>query len=261
MPATFYPVLHHPQKFLLVDEPNMRGFSAFYILLASGRLFFIPFFAVVHALPCDQNALSLPSSSSPYPPSCRTTLNSGSESAPNNTTSLTKLFLNTPAQLEHIDSTQNFTYLTSTLVLTIILFVIFAALLIVLLFFGPNILSFLRQKTKKEEKPKLGFGFDGLSKQELRGLRLKEEEAAAKTSWFTKLPIRPPALTLKHTLSPLLPIQIPRETSSQSEDSQSVESIEFDDEKEDETDRSHSQEYASDDGYSESLCKDEIRHV
>ena len=208
----------------------MRGSSAFYIFLACGRLFCVPFFTIVHGLPCVQKAFSLPSSPSPYPPSCRMTLNNGTESAPNNTTSLKELVLNTPANL---NSPQN-TYLTSTLVLTIILFVILAALLITLLFFGPNMLSCLRQKMRKEEQPKLGFGFDGLSKQELRGLRLKEEQAAAKTSWFTRLPIRPPALTLKHTSSPLLPIQIPSlsETSaSQSEDSQSVASTELDEEK------------------------------
>jgi hypothetical protein len=145
------------------------------------------------------------------------------ETAPGNNT--TELLLNTS-----VDSSQN-TYFTPTLVLTLVLFIIFASLLIVMLFFGPNILSFLRQKTRKEEKPKLGFGFDGLSKQELKGLRLKEEQAAVKTSWFTKLPTRPPALVLKHSSSPLLPIQIPRET-SQLEDFESVDSIELDDEKE-----------------------------
>lgn len=186
---------------LLVDELNMRSPAGFYILLASGRPLCVPIFTVVHALPCVQKALSLPSSSSPYPSGCRTTLNDGPGAAEH----LNELFANTSTQ--QIDSAQN-TYLTLTLVVTLVVFIIFASLLIVLFFFGPSIRSFIVQKMRKEEKPKLGFGFDGLSKQELKQLRLKEEEAAVKTSWFTKLPMRPPALVLKHSPSPLLPIQI-----------------------------------------------------
>ena len=175
---------------------------------------------------------------------------------PNNTTSLKELFLN-PEQ--RIDSSQN-TSLTSTLVLTIVLFVISAALIIVLLFFGPDIVSFIGQKMRKEEKPKLGFGFDGLSKQELKELRLKEEQAALKTSWFTKLPIRPPALTLKHTSSPLLLVPMPSESSpTQSEDAQSVDTVmvELDDEK----DPKHDLAVSSEENPLEdcqSLCKDEM---
>lgn len=181
----------------------MRSASAFYLLLASGRLFRIPITTSVHALPCVQEALSL-SSSSPYAPSCRITiLNNGSGHVSN---SMNELFSNTSAHDIEIQNS-----FTPTLILTIILFIVCASLLIVLLFFGPSIWSYLIQKMKKEEKPKLGFGFDGLSKQDLKSIRAREEQAAVKYSWFTRLPARPPALVLKHTSSPLLSIQIPRE--------------------------------------------------
>jgi hypothetical protein len=227
----------------------MRFSSAFYILLASGRL-------SVDALPCVQKTLS---SSSPYPPSCRMTSSSGS-GAVNNATTLNELFSNTSPQHNPSENT----YLTPTLVLTLVLFIVTASLLITLLFFGPNIRSFLLQKMKKEEKPKLGFGFDGLSKQELKGLRLKEEQAAAKTSWLTKLPVRPPALVLKHSYSPILPIQIPTDIDQIGE----FHGVDLDDEEPVKTDSnqdlvgsavsSHEQTLDDDD----SLCKVEIRrHV
>jgi hypothetical protein len=93
--------------------------------------------------------------------------------------------------------------------LIVVLFLTFASLLIVLLFFGPNIRSFILTKRPTEEKPELGFGFDGLSKGELKRLRLEEERAAMKRGWYPKLPMRPPALVLRHSTSPLLPIHIP----------------------------------------------------
>jgi hypothetical protein len=188
------------KQFLLVDELNMRSSSAFYILLASGRLFCIP----VRALPCIQKSFL---SSSPYP-GCRMSLNSRSGTAINSIT-LNELSTNTSPQQ---NSSAN-AYLTPTLALTLFLFILTASLLIVLFFFTPNIRSFLLQKTKKEEKPNFGFGFDGLTKQELKGLRLKEEQAAVSTNWLTKVPVRPPALVLKHPYSPILPIQLDDERS------------------------------------------------
>jgi len=181
--------------------------SALYILFASSRLLCTPVFTIVHALPCVQNDVSVSSSSSSHPLDCPMTFDRRSGPIENSTSDKSSIM-----STQRIDSSQQ-PYFTPTLVLALVLFITFASLLVVLLFFGPSVRSYLLQKWRKEEKPKLGFCFDGLSKEELKGLRLKEEKEATKSSWFIKLPTRPPALVLKHPPSPLLPIQIPSDRS------------------------------------------------
>jgi hypothetical protein len=196
-------------QFLLVDKPEMRFHAAaFHVLLASGRLFCTPVFTVVHALPCLQKALLVSSSSDCYPANCSKALNNWSVPVENYN------ILNGPPSTisaRAIDQSQN-TYSTPTFILIVVLFITLASLLIVLLLFGPRIRSSIVRKRLTEEKPKLGFGFDGLSKGEMKRLRLEEEKAAMmKSCWFPKLPARPPALVLRHSTSPLLPIHISRD--------------------------------------------------
>jgi len=156
----------------------MRSSYALRVLIASGGLFFVAIFTPVHGLPQAQNSLPVESpSGSPSPQS----------------------------------SNQSHTYMTPAILIALILFIAFASLIIALFFFASNLRAFVLRNLGRQEKPKLGFGFDGLSRTELKQLRLKEEEEAMKTSWFTKLPAKPPALVLKHPHSPLLPIQLPSE--------------------------------------------------
>lgn len=120
------------------------------------------------------------------------------------------LFITTP------DSNPT-TFLTPTIILTLVLVLIFSAILITVFFYGGTIRSYILQKLGKQKSqpgsesdksatPSFGFGFDGLSASELEALRLKEEKEAAQKSWFIKLPTKPPSLVLKH--SPLPPIQL-----------------------------------------------------
>lgn len=68
--------------------------------------------------------------------------------------------------------------------------------------------SELQHRPAPASEPSFGFGFDGLTKQEMEAARRKEEQAM-RPRLFIKLPVSPPSLILKHLpQSPLLPFDV-----------------------------------------------------
>lgn len=92
------------------------------------------------------------------------------------------------------------------IIASLLLFLLFVCLVFCAYFFGSSRLT----NASEEEKPVgLGFGFDGLTKKELKAIRMKEEGNGkdGPGEWFVRLPEKPPALALIQEL-PLPPIEI-----------------------------------------------------
>jgi hypothetical protein len=96
------------------------------------------------------------------------------------------------------------------LVAASVLFVVFIVLIVCVYFFGDGL---RRRADATPSKGKalvgLGFGFEGLTKAELKALRLKEQSNEKSGQWpgFVRLPEKPPALALRQDI-PLPPIDL-----------------------------------------------------
>jgi hypothetical protein len=105
------------------------------------------------------------------------------------------------------------------LIAALLLFMLFTALVVLTYFFGPSLLRrwerYLRvraiEKRKREKAagPEFGFGFEGLSTKQIKGMQKNEQRKNKKRSkwWFVRAPEKPPALSLKPNL-PLTPIEL-----------------------------------------------------
>jgi hypothetical protein len=91
--------------------------------------------------------------------------------------------------------------------IAIIPFLLVAALVIACYLFGPSAYRRLFRNPNKLHHAGPGFGFDGLTKAQLKAVRLKEEWHGIDGAWFVRLPDKPPALVLKQ-VPPLTPIQL-----------------------------------------------------
>lgn len=177
----------------------MRASIAFFILTASGRPSLTSILSTVRAHPA-----------SPEPPL--------SERSTEAQSALEKRNIPPPQGTPEA-------FLTPAIILSLVLFILFSGAIISLLFYGPEIQSFIRQKLKRqnrsetesklqsrpapEPEPSFGFGFDGLTKEEMEAARRKEEKQATRPQLYIKLPVSPPSLVLKHlSQSPLLPFDV-----------------------------------------------------
>jgi len=92
-----------------------------------------------------------------------------------------------------------------------VLFVLFTLIILAVYWFGPSLSRRLpHELLGRQPVTGPGFGFDGLTKAQLKAVRLKEKEEGMDGEWFIKLPARPPTIALKEF--PLPPIQMPTET-------------------------------------------------
>ncbi|RDB28595.1 hypothetical protein Hypma_016071 [Hypsizygus marmoreus] len=122
-------------------------------------------------------------------------------------------------------------FLTPAIIASLVLFIAFTALVLSLFFFQAEIHTFVQKLRHKKLDPELekeagedqelqpeleenqeaaplGFGFDGLNKEELDAQRRKEEKEALQSSLSIEIPDSPPSLVLKHhSESPLSPIR------------------------------------------------------
>lgn len=101
--------------------------------------------------------------------------------------------------------------MTPPIIITLVLFLTFAASIIAVFFYGYEIRSFFLAKLRRQKqeepvikKPALGFGFDGLTEAEMEVHRWREEKEAAlkKPFWHIKLPMKAPALVFEPSISP-----------------------------------------------------------
>ncbi|KAF8079149.1 hypothetical protein FPV67DRAFT_1444327 [Lyophyllum atratum] len=116
-------------------------------------------------------------------------------------------------------------FLTPAIILSLVFFVLVSGTIIAILFYRPQIQSFIRRKLKRQpdqqldpeyelrsepapkSEPSFGFGFDGLTNAQMEMVREKEEKRTARPELFIRLPAEPPSLVLRHhSRSPLLPI-------------------------------------------------------
>lgn len=131
-----------------------------------------------------------------------------------------------------------------SMIFTLIAFTVFTAVLVTTFFFGREIKSWIIEKYKSNKTLQkirdrrkvegLGFGYDGLTKAQIKAYRSKEEQQAAqetvKGPWFTfiRLPARPPALYLRHGAL-LPPMQIPEGLKSRDEEEDAAPPPQYDD--------------------------------
>lgn len=103
------------------------------------------------------------------------------------------------------------TFLTPPIIITLVLFLTFAASIIAIFFYGHEIRSFFLEKLRRQkveepmvEKSALGFGFDGLTEAEMEAHKWREEREATlkKPFWHIKLPTKAPVLVLEPSISP-----------------------------------------------------------
>jgi hypothetical protein len=102
-----------------------------------------------------------------------------------------------------------------TIIQSLLLFILFALLALAIYWFGPSLRRRLLKTLGREPAAGPGFGFDGLSKAQLKAVRLKEMDEGRNGEWFIKLPAKPPKIALREF--PLPPIQIPADILNKSE--------------------------------------------
>lgn len=122
----------------------------------------------------------------------------------------------------HVTDAPPHRFFTPEIMLTLVLFLVFSALFFTFYFYGQEICSYILRRVRKQRKPEpepdigAGFGYDGLPEAEIKELGREEEPCASvstKTSWFIRLPNKPPLLVLGHS-SPLPPIHLPSDATN-----------------------------------------------
>jgi hypothetical protein len=203
-PLTVQPHLSYcrpPSAVFNLDNLEMRRSSS--TVSASGRLCCMLFITTVQALPSLVNPSPTPQHGTRR--SIHSTeinsLDDSSQGFAGNTSSLAS---------DPILYHEKAKFLTPPIIITLILFLTFAATIIAVFFYGHELRSFFLQKLKRQkteapavEEPGLGFGFDGMTEAEMEALKWRDEkEADKKPLWHIKLPTRPPTLVLEHSPSP-----------------------------------------------------------